>query len=131
VHEHLHAGAVGGVDEGVGADDVGAHELGAAVDGPVHMGLGGEVDHLVVLGHELADEVGVADVALHEREARVLADLVEVGGVAGVRELVEDGDRDVLRAVLAEDGAHVVGADEAGAAGHEDLGGHLEICTLL
>ena len=33
----------GGLEEVKGADDVGLNELGGAVDGAIHMGLGGEV----------------------------------------------------------------------------------------
>lgn len=36
------------------------------------MGLGGEVDDLVRLGHQLVDQFGVAYVALDELEARMV-----------------------------------------------------------
>lgn len=131
VHEGPDARQMSGVDEGVGAQDVRTHELGAAVDGAVHMRLGGEVHHLVVPGHETADQFRVTDVALDEREAGVAAHGVEVGRTARVGELVEHGDGDVAGAVRAQQRTDVVGADEAGAAGHQEVGRHEEICTLL
>jgi hypothetical protein len=63
----------------------------------------------------------VADVAAHEAVARAVRDGGEVGQVAGVGQLVEDGDLGVLvpRVGTAEQAADVVGADETGTAGDE------------
>ena len=58
------------------------------------------------------DGVRVGDVADDELGARAL----EIGGVAGVRQLVEDDD--VVAAC--DEPPHEMRADEAGAAGHED-----------
>jgi hypothetical protein len=66
VHERADAGAQGRVQQHLGADHVGADEVGGAVDRAVHVGLGGEVHDLVVPGHQLVDQFGVADVALDE-----------------------------------------------------------------
>jgi hypothetical protein len=91
--------------------------------------LGGEVDHRVVARQQLRQQLGVADVAAGEAEAP--RHRLEVGQVAGVGELVEDGDLGVLVAGVAagQQRAHVVRADEPGRAGDQDP--HELICTLL
>ena len=86
-------------------------------DGVVVVGLGGVVDHGVGLRHEAVDERGVADVAHDELDA-VGGQARDVVGVAGVGQLVEDGDVDA--GVLAHDVVDEVGADEAAAAGDDD-----------
>ena len=70
--------------------------------------------------HRVLERAGVADVALHERVARVVVDVLERGQVAGVGERVVHDD---LVVGVGEDVAHVVGADEPGAAGDELLHG--------
>ena len=112
-----HAVPPAGLDEGVGALDVGPQERGRVGDGVVVVGLGGVVDHGVGLGHEAVDERGVADVAHDELDA-VRGQARDVVGVAGVGQLVEDGDVDA--GVLAHDVVDEVGADEAAAAGDDD-----------
>ena len=112
-----HAVPAAGLDEGVGALDVGAQERGRVGDGVVVVGLGGVVDHGVGLGHEAVDERGVADVAHDELDA-VRGQTRDVVGVAGVGQLVEHGDVDAR--VLARDMVDEIGADEAAAAGDDD-----------
>lgn len=106
-----------GLDEGVGALDVGAQERARVGDGVVVVGLGGVVDHGVRLGDQAVDQGGVADVANDELDA-VGGQPGDVVGVAGVGQLVEHGDVDVR--VLAHDVVDEVGADEAAAAGDDD-----------
>ena len=73
--------------------DVRRHELGRALlDRLLDVRLGGGVHDHVHLGHDLAHELGVADVAVHEREALVREHLLEVVQVARVRERVERHD---------------------------------------
>ena len=72
--------------------------------------------------HEVVHDIPVGDVADHEPQAcvhlRVGADRRQVGLVAGVGQLVEDGD---LGAVApAENVADVARPDEPGPAGHEE-----------
>ena len=112
-----HAVPAAGLDEGVGALDVGAQERARVGDGVVVVGLGGVVDHGVGLGHEAVDQVGVADVAHDELDA-VGGQPGDVLGVARVGQLVEHGDVDA--GVLAHDVVDEVGADEAAAAGDDD-----------
>ncbi len=102
-------------------DDVGLDERGGAVDRPVDVRLGGEVDDRArpVLAQQRGHERGVADVAAHEDMPAVLRERREVAEVACVREQVEIDDGLAGRGKPIE---HEVGADEAGAAGHEDHG---------
>ena len=115
-----HAVLAAGLDEGVGALDVGLQERARVGDGVVVVGLGGVVDHGVGLGHEAVDERGVADVA-HDELDSVGGQARDVVGVAGVGQLVEHGDVDAR--VLAHDVVYEVGADEAAAAGDDDTAG--------
>ena len=100
-----------------GADDIGLEKVLGAMDGAVHMRLGGEVDDgpRLVRGQQAADQLLVADVALHEDMALVALQRPEVFPVAGIGQLVEIDDG------LAACGQPVqdeVGADKAGAAGN-------------
>ena len=112
-----HAVPAAGLDEGVGALDVGPQERARVGDGVVVVGLGGVVDHGVRPGHEAVDERGVADVAHDELDA-VGGQARDVLGVAGVGQLVEHGHVDAR--VLAHHVVDEVGADEAAAAGDDD-----------
>src|SRR5207237_4814489 len=73
-------------------------------------------DHVDVLD-DIADELGVADVAVNEGEALVRHHVGKVLHVAGVRQRVE---RDDLVRRVREQVADEVRRDESGAAGHED-----------
>ena len=108
------------------AEDVGHQELCGPGDAAVDVGLGGEVDDRLVPGEGGVDGWPVGDVSLDEGVARVVSDGREVGRVAGVRQLVEDGDLDVVPAgvAAAEQGPDVVRTDEPGAAGDEDSHNH-------
>ncbi len=106
-----------GLDEGVGALDVGLEERARVGDGVVVVGLGGVVDDGVGPRDQAVDERGVADVAHHELDA-VGGQPGDVVGVAGVGQLVEHGDVDAR--VLSHDVVDEVGADEAAAAGDDD-----------
>lgn len=127
VHEGPHAVAQGGVQQILGADDVRQDEVGRGVDRAVHVGLGGEVHHLVRLGRQPVDKRRVADVTVHELQPGV-ADL-EVGGGPGVGQGVQDGDPRCPRPVGGEEGPDVPGADESGGAGDQDV--HARFSALL
>ena len=81
------------------------------------MRLGGEVDYDIAGLHQPGDDVAVADVTFHEAEAGIVADLIEIGGVAGVGQLVEDGHR--VLGVLAQREPDVLASDEACPAGDQ------------
>ena len=77
------------IEQSLRADHVGDNEVLRSVDGPVDMGLSGEVDDHVVPGEHLVEQVPVADISMDEGVARVVGDGGEVRLVAGVGELVE------------------------------------------
>ena len=65
------AGAVpaDGLQQRVGADQVGVDERRRVAQRVVVVGLGREMHHEVMVAHQLVDQAGVADVALNEGEA--------------------------------------------------------------
>src|SRR5439155_6841879 len=83
--------ASGFLEKAEGAHYVGLHEGGRAGDRAVDMALSGEVNDgaRLVLRQELAHQLAVADVALDERVAPVLAQGIEVAQVSRVGKLVE------------------------------------------
>ena len=103
------------VEQHLRPEHVGEDELGRSHDRPVDVRLGGEVDDRVDAVGGPCDRSGIGDVALVE----VVLDALEVRAVAGVRQLVEDGD---LVARLDET-AHELGADEARPAGDQHAHG--------
>ena len=107
----LDAELTGGVEQGAGADHVGAGEGVLVVDRAVDVGLGGEVDHRVDPLHRLADDLRILDRPLDQ-----LRPLGQVLRPAGVGQLVEDDDL-----VLGPGDADVGRADESGGAGDEQL----------
>ena len=107
-----------GLQQAEGALDVGAQEGLRVGDGVVVMALGGVVHDRVVAGDEPIQQLGVADVAHHELDA-VGGKARDVLGVAGVGQLVQDGDVHV--GVVVHDVVHEVAADEAAAARDDDV----------
>ena len=107
-----------GLQEAEGALDVGAQEGLRVGDGVVVVTLGGVVHDRVVAGDEPIQQLGVADVAHHELDA-VGGKARDVLGVAGVGQLVQDGD--VHAGVVVHDVVHEVAADEAAAARDDDV----------
>src|SRR5690606_1197886 len=87
----------------------------------VDVRLGGEVEDDLHALHELVDERGVADVALHEDVPPLVGEVLEVLQVSGVGEQVEVHHLGARPG--AEEVAHEVGADEAGPARNEALHG--------
>ena len=117
VEHALDLEVAGRVQHHVGAQAVRADELVGPGDRAVDVALGREVDDGVVARHGGHGRLAVADVALHEREPRVAVEVGDGRAVPGVGEEVVHGDRVVGGA---QHVAHVVRADEAGAAGDED-----------
>lgn len=134
---HLVRIVAGGLQKGIGAEDIGVDKFVGGDDGAVDVAFGGEVGDGVdlIFSDGILDSGGIADVGLDEDIA--VADLfgeVEEGeGVAGVGEFVEVDD--ARRAVLLrEEPADEVDADEAGTAGDEEVldgSGHGQILTAL
>ena len=107
-----------GLQQAEGALDVGAQEGLGVRDGVVVVGLRGVVHDGVVARDEPVQQPGVADVA-HDELHAVRRQPGDVLGVAGVGQLVQDGDVDVRMVV--HDIVHEVAADEAAAARDDDV----------
>ena len=101
-----------------GALDVRAREGLGVGDGVVVVALGGVVHDGVVARHQLIEQRGVADVA-HDELHAARGQPGDVLGVAGVGQLVQDGD--VHPGVVVDHVVHEVAADEAAAARDDDV----------
>ena len=106
-----------GLQQAEGALDVRAQEGLRVGDGVVVVALGGVVHDCVVAGDQSVQQLGVADVA-HDELHAVRRQPGDVLGVAGVGQLVQDGD--VHARVVAHDVVDEVAADEAAAARDDD-----------
>ena len=105
-----------GLEECEGAHDVCAGEREGILDGAVHVALGGEVDYAVdlIFLHYPAHLVKVCYVGLHEGIVGAVLDVLEVGEVAGIGELVEV-DNAAVRIFIYEQ-ADYMAADESSSA---------------
>ena len=117
-----------GLEQAEGALHVGAQERLRVRDGVVVVGLRGVVHDGVVAGDQLIEQGGVADVA-HDELHAVRGQPGDVLGVAGVGQLVQDGDVDV--GVVVDHVVDEVAADEAAAARDDDVpGGEGLLCHM-
>ena len=107
-----------GLQQAEGALDVRAQEGLRVGDGVVVVALGGVVHDRVVARHQLIKQLRVADVA-HDELHAVGGQPGDVLGVAGVGQLVQDGDVDAR--VVVDHVVHEVAADEAAAARDDDI----------
>ena len=110
------------------AHHIGVGEDARVGDGAVHVRLGREIDDVVrvVLLEQRGDALGIANVDLLERIARVILDISKVLQVASVSQDVDIDDADVI--VSLEHIQNEVGTDETSTAGYE-IG--LHECALL
>lgn len=124
--ENLLAGApepgpilTGASEQVEGAHHVGLDEGGRTLDRAVHMALGREVDHGVhpVVAEQASHQVAVTDIAGDEDMPGVTPQRGQGVRIAGVGELVQIDDLDIR---LGNEGMDEIGADKAGAAGHQD-----------
>lgn len=107
-----------GLQQAEGALHVRAQERLRVGDGVVVVGLGGVVHDGVVARYQPVQQLRVADVA-HDELDPILGQPRDVLGVAGVGQLVQDGDMDAR--VVVHDVVHEVAADEAAAARDDDV----------
>ena len=107
-----------GLQQAEGALHVGAQERLRVGDGVVVVGLRGIVDDRVVAGDDPIEQLRVADVA-HDELHAARGQPRDVLGVAGVGQLVQDGDVDAR--VVVDHVVHEVAADEAAAARDDDV----------
>ena len=115
-----------GLQQAEGALDVGAQEGLGVGDGVVVVALGRVVHDRVVSRDDPIEQSDVADVANNELHA-VGGEPGDVLGVAGVGQLVQDGD--VHPGVVVHHVVHEVAADEAAAARDDDVLNH-GICII-
>lgn len=113
-----------GLQQAEGALDVGAQERLGVGDGVVVVALGSVVHDGVVARDQLIEQRGVADVA-HDKLHAVGGEPRDVLGVAGVGQLVQDGDVDAR--VVLHHVVHEVAADEAAAARDDDVLGFKDL----
>ena len=113
-----------GLQQAEGALDVRAQERLGVGDGVVVVGLRGVVHDGVVAGDDLIEQPGVADVA-HDEFHAVGGQHGDVLRVAGVGQLVQDGDVDVRMVV--HDVVDEVAADETAAARDDDVLGFKDL----
>ena len=113
--------------QGKGADDVGLHEGGRAVNGAVHMAFGGKMHDAGRLEDfkGRAHGGGVRNIRLDEVVAGMVLYIGQRGEVAGIGQLVDVDDAPVGGG---EQKMHDCGADEARAAGDND--GMFHACFL-
>ena len=112
-----------GLQQAERAHDVGLGEGERVLDAAIDMGFRREVDDaidLLVL-HQLVDAVEVADVHPDELVVGFVLDILQIGQVAGVGQLVQVDDSVI--GVFVHEEANNMAADEAGAAG-DDEGSH-------
>lgn len=107
-----------GLQQAEGALHVGAQERLRVGDGVVVVALCGVVHDRVVARHQPVQQLGVADVA-HDELDPILGQARDVLGVAGVGQLVQDGDVDAR--VVVDHVVDEVAADEAAAARDDNV----------
>ena len=99
--------------------------------GAVHMTLGSKVDdtvHLLLL-HQLIEGVEVADVHLHKLVVGLILDVLQIGKVAGIGQLVEVDD--VILGILVHKQAHHVASYKACATGNDNSSFHIYIYLFI
>jgi hypothetical protein len=123
LEEALHLRGARGLEQDLGAQDVGDDELPGSEDRTIDVALGRQVHHRVdaVGGEELGEELLVVDVAADEDVLRIAFELFEVLEVPRVGELVEVDDLPVGPHLAQV--AHQVRSDEAATAGNQQIHG--------
>jgi hypothetical protein len=112
-----------GLQERVNTANVRREEDGGVEDGPIDVCFGREVHDRVAVGQKQTHQGHVGYIAHHETKpvaaARVVLDLLQVGSVSRIRQLVEDGHaRGRVGVECAPDKAR---SDETGPAGDQDM----------
>ena len=102
------------------------HHVGACkgegiFDGTVHVTLGGQMDDAVdlLVLHQLIEGVEVTDVHPDELVIRFVLNVLQIGQIAGIGELVEIDD--IILGILVHKEANNMASDESGAAGDNNI----------
>jgi hypothetical protein len=115
------------LEQNMGAQDVGLGELDGVSEGAVNVSLGGEMHDCVDREglHDVGDKLDVEDAVFDEFEVGFALGLEEILHIGAVIEAVEAHEKDVW-VFVDKEVAHM-GADEASAAGDQDLGGDVRL----
>ena len=111
----------GGLQQAQRAHYIRAGKGEGVFDGAVDVALGGEVNDAIyiVLLHDGAHALEVADVGLHEGVVRLALNILQVGQVTGIGEGIQVNN--FVLGVLVDEETYNVRADEAGAACDENV----------
>ena len=112
---------LGGLKEREGTHDIGASKGEGVLDTAVDMTLGCKVDDaidLLVL-HQLIEGIEVTDVHLDKLVVGTVLDILQIGEVAGIGQLVKVDD--LILGILVDEQSYYMAADEAGTAGDDDV----------
>jgi len=109
-----------GLKQSQGAKDIGIGEYERVLDRTVDMALSGKMDDAVdgIFRNHLADGLKIADVGFDETIIGTVLDVLEVGKITGIGQLVKV-DYPTVR-VLVDKKTNHMAADEAGATGYQD-----------
>ena len=112
--------AAGGFEEDLSPEDIGGHERHGTVDRPVDVRFRSEVNHHVMIGHEVLDQTYVSDVPLDEGQLAIGGDWTQVVAVPRICERIQHGQLGVFETGIAtaQEAADEMGADETGATGN-------------
>ena len=108
------------LQERQGSHHVGPRESKRVLDGTVNVRFSGQMDDSVhfFTVHESAHTFEIADVHLHETIIRTILHVLQISGIAGIREFVEI-DYPVFR-IFPDKQAHDMGTDESGPSGDDN-----------
>ena len=119
--------APGLLQQNLGAENIGPDEDLRPVDGAVHVGLGGKMDHRVdlLLAEQPRHQRRIADISLDEAIAGIVLHPFQVLQVARIGEDIQVDD--TALGLGRQEMVDEVGADETGAAGDEHRTGYEQI----
>ena len=106
----------GRIQKNLGTDNIGQNKNLGAADWPIHVTLGGKIDHHVDPFHQLVNQGGIANVASNKLVVGQALEILGRRKITGVGKLVEISYF-VLR-VLAKVVTDEVHANKSGAASH-------------
>ena len=112
---------LGCLQQGKGSHDVCTRKSERILDAAIHMAFGRQVDNTVhmVLLHQFANLLEIADVRLDKRIVRLIFDVFQVCQVSGVGQFVQVDDP-IIRIFVYKQ-PHYMRSDESGSAGNDDI----------
>ena len=115
VKKPCHVVGSGGIEQNTGSEDVCFDENPRVAHRAVYVRFGGEMDDVVGSGESRTDELAVSDVALNERQTRIVEIFRQIGQSPGICQCVEHDNRGIDQSVVAvfEEMTNKVRADKA------------------